>query len=541
MKTVQYESTPLILRREREANALEKIALAVLIIFAVLLFAASLFYGARLRPSQYHTISRVDIFEENELTNMAAFVLMFFILRQLKKVKVNRRLNRIIGSVVLSILLIGGLFWVFSIKGKPTCDALVLYNILMGLRTETIVGMDLSQVGNAARYYMVSYPFQCGFLSYMDMLLAITGKAYFLLTLRGLNVIWMVSADAAILLITQELFQDDSITFVTILLLGACVQPILYSTACYSQIPSFAASTWGMYAIVRYLKNRKWQFIGIAAILLGIAVFVKPNAWIIIAALSIALVLDTIRNRSWVSIAAAVTIVALAVPAPKLIQKYYETQFGTSFGTGYPLVCWTAMSLQSGDHTTGWYDHSYNVELRDKYGEDMEAVKERSYQDIQSGLQQLVENPQALFWYCLEKNGAQWLEPTFMSVWATNGGAPPVPQPQNAFATFIYSDTFDAGFRFVMRFYIILLYGGLGFSALRMLRKRTEAQMILPLIILGGILYHMLFEAQSRYALNYIPLFCPMAAYGILSVKLKLGRIRTGKLQTNSEEASGIS
>ena len=38
---------------------------------------------------------------------------------------------------------------------------------------------------------------------------------------------------------------------------------------------------------------------------------------------------------------------------------------------------------------------------------------------------------------------------------------------------------------------------------------------LLPLILLGGFGYHLLFEAKSQYALTYLPLLLPIAAYGL--------------------------
>ncbi|MBR4318886.1 MAG: hypothetical protein IKP69_02390 [Oscillospiraceae bacterium] len=37
----------------------------------------------------------------------------------------------------------------------------------------------------------------------------------------------------------------------------------------------------------------------------------------------------------------------------------------------------------------------------------------------------------------------------------------------------------------------------------------------MPLIILGGIMYHMLSEAKSQYAISYFVMMTAIAAYGI--------------------------
>ena len=51
-------------------------------------------------------------------------------------------------------------------------------------------------------------------------------------------------------------------------------------------------------------------------------------------------------------------------------------------------------------------------------------------------------------------------------------------------------------------------------SLFELWRRRDMESSLLPLIILGGLLYHLLFEAKSQYALPYFVLMIPMAAFG---------------------------
>jgi hypothetical protein len=502
--------------RKNMVNTLEIMALAIIIVVALSLFIISLFYGARLSALRYDEMSFAVMTDESALVNLTAFAVMLLALYWISRMKITRRTNRIAGAVVLSLLTMFGLAWVLSVRGEPTCDAGVVYDILIALRIGAKDVSFLSEAGNMYRYYLVSYPFQFGYLSYMDVILAVIGKAHFIAALRGASVLLIVASYAGILFTTQELFSDERVTFLTILLLGVCIQPVLYASAGYSQIPSFAASVWGVYCVVHYIKSRCWKVLVPAVLFLAVAVYIKQNAWIVIAALCIVLLLDAVRNKTWRSLAAIVVMIVLAIPAPKLIQTYYEQQTGTTYGEGYPMISWIAMSMQEGDHTAGWYDHAYNLEMKQTCGEDMATLKEQSRLDIEEALDGFREDPESFRQLYLEKFSTQWLEPTFMSIWATNGSGDGSPKPKNAFAEWIYGDSFDQVFRGGMRFYLILLYGGFALCVLTMLKRRTEIQMVLPLIILGGILYHLTFEAQSRYTLSYLPLFVPLAAYGII-------------------------
>ena len=53
---------------------------------------------------------------------------------------------------------------------------------------------------------------------------------------------------------------------------------------------------------------------------------------------------------------------------------------------------------------------------------------------------------------------------------------------------------------------------------IRMWRKRDLLRALLPLIWLGGLSYHLLFEAKSQYAMPYFVLMMPIAAYGLFTL-----------------------
>ena len=59
-----------------------------------------------------------------------------------------------------------------------------------------------------------------------------------------------------------------------------------------------------------------------------------------------------------------------------------------------------------------------------------------------------------------------------------------------------------------------LIFFGMLLSLFELWRRRDMESSLLPLIILGGLLYHLLFEAKSQYVLPYFVLMIPMAAFG---------------------------
>jgi hypothetical protein len=69
----------------------------------------------------------------------------------------------------------------------------------------------------------------------------------------------------------------------------------------------------------------------------------------------------------------------------------------------------------------------------------------------------------------------------------------------------------------VMNVYQQFIFLCLLFGLIRLWRKKDLLRCLLPLVLLGGILYHLLFEAKSQYAMPYFVLILPIAAYGLFT------------------------
>ena len=86
-----------------------------------------------------------------------------------------------------------------------------------------------------------------------------------------------------------------------------------------------------------------------------------------------------------------------------------------------------------------------------------------------------------------------------------------------------------------MNYMLQVVYAGFALGVLVLMRKRESAQLIFPIAIIGGVLFHLLYEANAKYALTYLPMFLPIAAYGILTFGIDV----KGWFTKDKENASG--
>ena len=62
-----------------------------------------------------------------------------------------------------------------------------------------------------------------------------------------------------------------------------------------------------------------------------------------------------------------------------------------------------------------------------------------------------------------------------------------------------------------------------------LMKKRDIRTALLPLVIFGAMLYHIMFEAKSQYALGYFLLMMPVAAIGLDGISTLLKRKERSK------------
>jgi len=108
------------------------------------------------------------------------------------------------------------------------------------------------------------------------------------------------------------------------------------------------------------------------------------------------------------------------------------------------------------------------------------------------------------FW---KKYISQFNEPSYESIWISQVRKHNYPEGEKlpVLVESVYSGglqrVFDNWFNYTVMMIYIFFTAGMIWMILR--RKLTTAGLILPVAILGAILYHMLFEAKSQYILPY--------------------------------------
>ena len=180
-----------------------------------------------------------------------------------------------------------------------------------------------------------------------------------------------------------------------------------------------------------------------------------------------------------------------------------------------------AMGMQESSRAEGWYN-GFNFNTYQETGMDTEATNEISRQAIQERLTYFRQNPGYTVKFYWKKFLSQWCDGTYASrqaTLATFGG-------RREFFVQLYEGEYSSYYiAFCNLFQNLLYLGSAAFviSALVSGRDKKRSQpyfsqlpVYLCLIgVIGGFLFHMIWEANARYILPYSLLLMPYAARGI--------------------------
>ena len=145
-----------------------------------------------------------------------------------------------------------------------------------------------------------------------------------------------------------------------------------------------------------------------------------------------------------------------------------------------------------------------------------EQEKAQALADIGAQLCRMRENPAAALAFYREKLLTQWLEPACDMLWSGQLSE------KDGRYTGVIRGIYGApgalrgwmeGYMDAMQTAVYALAAVGGVCALR--KKGGAALLMIPVTVLGGALYHLIFEAKAQYAYPYMVYMLPLAAAGL--------------------------
>ena len=367
--------------------------------------------------------------------------------------------------------------------------------------------------------YFRRFPFQLGYVLYTelffraaDFVLGGAPEGYRWLALQGVNLLWLMLAWHALSQISGLLFHRERVQKLTMLLLFFCLQPLLSVTFLYGNIPAFACGVIGVWMFLLFLDRGRVRYALLTALCLSLAVSLKLNLLIFCVAVGGVWLIELAKKPTLRSLLCLAFAAACVLVIPKLPQELYTLRAGLFFGDGIPMIAWMAMGFDQGHAAPGWYSERHTVEVFARSMEDPAATSAEAKRFLSERVAEFKQYPAEALRFFWQKLRSQWNEPSCGSLW--------INQVQLSFSEKgkFYDFLCGSGARRTASVMnqvqqLVLLGALLGMPGLW--RRKRISQCLLPVIVLGGLLYHLLFEAKSQYALPYFMLMVPLAAWGL--------------------------
>ena len=419
------------------------------------------------------------------------------------------RLSWLIGLLLAWTLLAGAAF-VASVKLQPSQDSYIV----------TFWAMQSAR-GDSSYYhfYFRRFPYQFGFALYEELLfrgifLLLPGipEGFACMLLQALNLLFLAVTEYALIRCVGLLFRSEKAQKLTALLFLFSLHGILTSTYLYGNLPGLAFSALAIWAFLAFRQKESWGCGLACALCMALAVILKLNYMIVFIAIGIVWLLCLLRRYSLRSLLCLLLCVVAVLGLKGAPQRYYERRLQESFGSGISLWGWMALGFHEGETASGWYDPSYTVDLFENADGDSAEAARQAKELIAKRIETFRLNPGEAAAFFNRKLLSQWNEPSYESVWNNNVRdhfSPPGRLYQ------LLCREGETSTKAGMNFYQQLIFFGFAAALSCLWRKREICQCLLPLIVLGGLLYHQLFEAKSQYILTYFLLMIPMAAWGL--------------------------
>ena len=311
-----------------------------------------------------------------------------------------------------------------------------------------------------------------------------------------------------------------------------CLTVPLYCVYVYGTIPMMFLCACAFLCFALYVRRRAvWFGLG-WVILAAVAYMIKPNAAIALAALVICAVVDVLVSRDKRMFLFALLAVVLSVGLSRGAVMQYEIRSGIKLRENVSMISRLTMGLQESWMGAGWYNDYINQFFPAEVTAEME--REIASADLKARVGELAGDPGMATSFFGRKAGSQWLEPTYSTLnygynqkfyWPENEQAPWV------LALYEQDGRLRLALEGIMKAWQQALYMLAAIGLLYNWKRADDAAwLLLPLVVLGGFLYHMIFEAKSQYIYVYMVYLVPVAAQGLCEAE-KLIRMTIGRMK----------
>ncbi len=489
-------------------KVLETICTKIVYGIASAMFLALTFWAVKYshRHSEDYSSEHISGVFDSLGANLPLFILIlvvFYLLQvvllrgtkeqQRKKVKIFLIIDMVITGILAFI-------WVTGCHIKPSDDQLQVY----------LTSVEFSQgIYRDMEAYFYMCPQQYGLAFLYECIWWIWESYHFV---QYINIIFLLMIIYFGYRINDCLFKNERINLYTILVINMFLPLFFYINFVYGEVGCVAMSLCCIWAVLQWKQTEKIRYIVAALLTMSLAVLVRMNMIIVAIALFIVLLMYALTKKKWKACVLALLLLVVPLGSIELVELSYELRSGLEVGDGIPVSVNVAMGMQQSWQGAGAYNAYNHQTFWNEGGGDTKVASEVGKAYIAGRLQEFKNDPGMARFFYQSKIWEQWNEGSFGSLLMTSDfeAAPFGPAQE------IYGGSLTKVTQNYMERYLFVIYlMALVCCAYGLLFEKELKKTILPMIVIGGMIFSLLWEAKARYVFPYITVLLPAVAVGL--------------------------
>lgn len=297
------------------------------------------------------------------------------------------------------------------------------------------------------------------------------------------------------------------------LLAGLFTLPLLFYTSFqYGNLLGLALALGALYFELNYVEHHRVRDLVLTVLLIVVASAVKNNYLIFLVAIVLHALAEALRKKQVRNALLAVLVIAVYALQSWGTTAALEHKTGGDLSNGVSTMAFVAMGLQVNPvKCDGWYNE-FNKESYIESGYDAEKQGEIAKQSISDSVTYL-KSPGNAGRFFLRKNASQWADPLFQSLWTSQ-----VRQTQNERPGWLQRVLSPKGSTALGQFLDVLQFwayaGALFYLIFGRKKEGFFESLLLQITVLGGFVFHCVWEAKGQYTISYFVLLLPLAVLG---------------------------
>ena len=430
--------------------------------------------------------------------------MLFLLLLHKYFLRVN---SRVLFFCLSGLYIVAGMYLILNAPPQIRADAGAVYQFASEFNHGDYSGLLIGS-------YLARYPHQLGLVTFERILMLFNSSTRFMFTAYLFMILvinymqWKISEILSM--------RNTAVANLTLLFSFAFLPQLFFILFLYGLIPGLCCMISSVYFMLRYFQERSTKYCVFCIILMIISCTLRNNYIIGAIAMMILYLLDFLHNRVKSSVLIALVVVTCTMLFPKALIIGYEFESGTTIESATPKLLWVTMGLQeNNDRTGGWYN-GYTWDIPSEYNFDKERVEERALTDLLERLEYFKKNRDEAFHFFENKVKSTWLDPLFQSIWSG-----PLEDCNQTMRTKPLYDLYtgQGAYRIVIEFADILLaliyFMSLLYIVIKLLIHHGNIvyyELFPYIYILGGFLFHLIWETKSQYVYPYVYMLIPMVA-----------------------------